>query len=251
MRASRLLILIAVSSAVISVALAMAEVACAQAERAPLELVLKQQAERVDLIARLSRTVIAIFPANPEDLARFLPSFHQSPTAMTLLYWEFALGAILALAVVPAVSGLIRAVNHGWARWTGNLAVVGFAVVAIYYFQMLAIAPSRAAAFVAGDASTKAALVVPQGVDPQFLLRYGLIGFWMFVVNLMALKAGKLPKLLAVVGIVAAVLYWLLAINDLLGVASTLRPVIAVAGGMIAAPLWHIWVGVKLGRTTS
>jgi hypothetical protein len=189
--------------------------------------------------------------ANPEDLARFLPSFHQNPTAMTLLYCEFAVGAVLAFAAVPAISGLVRTVNEGWARWTGNLAIFGFAVVAIYYFQMLAIAPGRAAAFVSGDASTKAALIVPRGVDPQFLLRYGLIGFWMFAVNLLALKAGKLPKILAVVGIVAAVLYWLLAANDLLGVASSLRPIIAVAGGMITAPIWFIWVGVKLQETTT
>ena len=186
-----------------------------------------------------------------EDLVKFLPSFHQNPTAMTLLYWEFGLGAILAIAAVPAISGLVRGVNEGWTRWTSNLAFFGFAVVAIYYFQMLAIAPSRAAAFVAGDASTKAALAVPMGVDPQFVLRYGVIGFWMFVVNILALKGKKLPWILAVVGIIAAVLYWLLGFNDLLGVASTLRPIIAVAGGMIAAPIWYIWVGVKLQRTTA
>jgi len=186
-----------------------------------------------------------------EDLVRFLPSFHKNPTAMTLLYWEFALGAILAIAAVPAISGLVRSVNEGWTRWASNLAFFGFAVVAIYYFQMLAIAPSRAAAFVAGDASTRAALAVPMGVDPQFVLRYGVVGFWIFVVNIMALKGGELPKVLAVVGILAAILYWLLGFSDLLGVASTLRRIIAVAGGMIAGPIWYIWVGVRLQRTSA
>jgi hypothetical protein len=186
-----------------------------------------------------------------EDIVRFLPSFNKNPTPMTLLYWEFALGAILAIAAVPAISGLVRTVNEGWTRWTSNLAFLGFAVVAIYYFQMMAIAPSRAAAYVAGDASTKAALAVTIGVDPQFLLRYGVIGLWIFVVNILALKGGRLPKVLSIVGIIAAVIYWLLAANDLLGVATILRPIIAVVGGIIAAPIWYIWVGFKVLKTTS
>jgi hypothetical protein len=92
---------------------------------------------------------------------------------------------------------------------------------------------------------------VPMGVDPQFVLRYGVVGFWMFVVNILALKGGKLPKILGVVGIVAAILYWLLGFSDLLGVASTLRQIVAVAGGMIAGPVWYIWVGVRLQRTST
>jgi hypothetical protein len=186
-----------------------------------------------------------------DDIAGFLPSFHQNPTAMTLLYVEFAVSAILAIAAVPAISRLVRTVNEGWARWTSNLAFLGFAIVAIYYFQMIAITPSRAAAFVAGDASTKAALAVPTGVDPQFLLRYGCIGLWILVVSILALRGGKLPKLLSIVGIVAAILYWALGVNDVLGVAMAMRPIIAIAGGIITAPIWHIWIGLKLIKTTS
>ena len=186
-----------------------------------------------------------------DDLAGFLPSFHQNPTAMMLLYVEFALGAVLAIAAVPAISGLVRSVNEGWTRWTSNLAFLGFALVAIYYFQMIAIAPSRAAAYVAGDASTKAALAVPTGVDPQFLLRYGCIGLWILVISILALKGRKLPTLLNIVGILAAVLYWALAANDALGVAMAVRPIIAVAGGVIAAPIWYFWVGIKSLKASS
>jgi hypothetical protein len=185
------------------------------------------------------------------DIAMFLPSFYTNPAAMTLLYLEFAFGAIIAIAAVPAISGLVRTVNEGWARWTSNLAFLGFALVAIYYFQMIAIAPSRAAAFVVGDVSTKAALAVPFGVDPQFLLRYGVIGLWILVVSILALQGGKLPKILSIVGIVAAILYWALGFNDVLGVAMAVRPIIAIVGGIITAPIWHIWIGVKLMKTIS
>ena len=186
-----------------------------------------------------------------DDIVMFLPSFHQNPTAMTLLYVEFALGALLAIAAVPAITGLVRTVNEGWARWTSNLAFLGFALVAIYYFQMIAIAPSQAAAFVAGDASTKAALAVPTGVDPQFLLRYGVIGLWILVISILALKGKMLPTMLSVVGIVAAVLYWVLAVNDALGVATVVRPILAIAGGVIAGPVWFIWIGIRLLKATS
>jgi hypothetical protein len=186
-----------------------------------------------------------------DDIIRFLSSFNENSTAMTLLYLEFALGAILAIAAVPAISGLVRTVNEGWTRWTSNLAFLGFAVVAIYYFQMMAMVPSRAAAFAAGDASTKAALAVPIGVDPQFLLRYGVIGLWIFVVSILALRGRKLPGILSIVGIVAAVLYWLLAANDILGIATPVRPLIAIAGGIIAGPIWYIWVGSRLLKTAA
>jgi hypothetical protein len=186
-----------------------------------------------------------------DDIAVFLPSFHKNPTAMTLLYVEFALGAIFAIAAVPAITGLVRTANEGWARWTSNLAFLGFALVAVYYFQMIAIAPSRAAAFVAGDASTKAALAVPNGVDPQFLLRYGTIGLWILVVSILALRGKMLPTVLSVVGIIAAVLYWVFAVNDALGVATVVRPVLAIAGGVIAGPIWFIWIGIRLLKTKS
>jgi hypothetical protein len=30
-----------------------------------------------------------------------------------------------------------------------------------------------------------------------------------------------------------------------------MRPIIAIAGGIITAPIWHIWIGLKLIKTTS
>ena len=123
--------------------------------------------------------------------------------------------------------------------------------MAIYYFQLIAITPSRAAAYVAGDASTNAALAVPTGYDPQFLLRYGVIGLWIMVISILALKKRKLPTLLSIGGIIAAVLYWVSAVNDALGVAMVVRPILAIAGGVIAGPIWYIWIGIKSLKATS
>ena len=186
-----------------------------------------------------------------DDLVKFFPSFNQNPTVMTILYLEFALCAIIAIAAVPAISELVRTVNEGWVRWTSTLAYIGFAVIAIYYFQMLAIIPSTAAAYVAGDASTKAAIAIPSGVDPQFLFRYGVIGLWILVVSILGLGGGKLPKILSYLGIATAILYWLLAATDVLGSETIIRSIVAVLGAVIVGPIWYIWIGVRLRKVTS
>jgi hypothetical protein len=185
------------------------------------------------------------------DLIRFFPSFHVNPTPMMVLFAEFTLCAVLAMAAVPAIARLVRDVNEGLSRWTSNLALLGFAIVAVYYVQMIAESPSRAAAFVAGDSSTRAALAIPSGVDPQFLLRYGATGLWIFVVSVLALKGNKLPKILAAIGILAAAMYWLLAATDVLGMAATLRTVVAIVGGVVAGPIWYIWVGSALLKSAA
>lgn len=186
-----------------------------------------------------------------EDLLRFFPSFHVNPTPMMALYVEFLLCAVLAMAAVPAITALVRDVNEGLSSWTSNLALLGFALVAVYYVQMIAEAPSRTAAFMAGDSSTRAALAIPSGVDPQFLLRYGTTGLWIFIVSVLALKGSKLPKILAAIGILGAAMYWLLAVSDVVGMAATLHTIVAIVGGVVAGPIWFIWVGSRLLKSAT
>jgi hypothetical protein len=88
-------------------------------------------------------------------------------------------------------------------------------------------------------------------VDPQFLLRYGCIGLWILAVSVLALKGKKLPTLLSIIGILAAVLYWVFAVNDALGVAMVIRPILAIAGGVVAGPIWYIWMGIQSFKATS
>ena len=56
---------------------------------------------------------------------------------------------------------------------------------------------------------------------------------------------------MGIVGIVTAVLYWVLGISDVLGLAESVRPIVAIAGGVIAAPIWFIWMGVRLLKAKS
>ncbi len=186
-----------------------------------------------------------------EDLAKALLSINQNPTLLILQYVEFALIGILAFAAVPAISGLVQTVNEGWARWTKNLAYLGFAVVAISYFRAIALTPWRAAAFVAGDASTRAAIagIGSVYIDPQGWLSFGAVGLWFLVVNVLALRGGKLPKVLGIIGIVGAISYGLVVAGNVTGIV-LLVMIAAGLGGIIVAPIWFIWIGVRLLRTT-
>ena len=199
---------------------------------------------------------IAYFVVPPEQRltvpgAQLLPSFAQGSTFLMAIFWLEALVGVLGLAVVPALSSLVRTANEGWVRWTSNLALVGYAVSAVGYLLTVARLPGIAAAYVAGDASTKAALAVVWKSSPDLLgmWGYGVIGVWVLVVNLLAMRANTLPKLSTYVGLVLAALYVLVPVALLLK-ASTLI-LIVVGAGAVVAPIWYIWSGLILRRTSA
>lgn len=185
------------------------------------------------------------------DPAAFLSSFAQHPTVATLEYRAFALGAALAIAVVLAVSERVRSAHQGWVRWTSSLATVGFAVTAIHYFRYVALYPGRAAAYVAADTATKAALAANQSLmsmDPDGWLMFGGVGLWLLVVNLLALRGNIWPKALAYVGIAGAIAYWFVVAGLVLLVEVFVT--IAAAAAVILGPIWYIWAGLVLRRTS-
>ncbi|MBI3915005.1 MAG: DUF4386 domain-containing protein [Chloroflexi bacterium] len=178
----------------------------------------------------------------------FLTSFAQNPTMLLLEYWAFAIGALVALGAVPAISDRVRSVSEGWVRWATNLAFVGFAVTAINFFRLLAILPNRAVAYYKGDSLEKLAIAMNQSalsLDPQGWLGFGAVGFWVLVVSVLTLRAGTLPKLLAYVGIGVAIAYMLVVAGYLFN-ADLLIAIAAGAGGIILGPIWYIWMGLRL-----
>ena len=152
------------------------------------------------------------------DPSLFWPTLAQNPTMNTLNHWAAALGAVLALAVVPAISQVVRPHSEGWVRWTSSLAFIGFAVTAIENFRVLAVYPTQVAAYVAGNASVQAAITASRPLiylDPQAWLQFGAIGVWVLVVNLLAHRTGTWAKGLAYVGIASAILYWLVVAGSI------------------------------------
>jgi hypothetical protein len=180
----------------------------------------------------------------------FYRSFAQSPTLSMVNYWAFALAGVFALGALPAITESVRSVNEGWARWTSNLAYLGFAVTAIDFFRNIALQPDRAAAYVAGDASLRAVLAAPTflaGLDSQGWLGFGGVGLWALMTSLLAMRSKMWPNTLAYVGCAVGVLYWLVVVSFVFDMAA-LTQIVAALGGVVAAPVWYIWVGMRLRK---
>jgi len=181
----------------------------------------------------------------PTDLA-FYTSVLQSPGLLRIYYLMFALGAVLGLGVVPAISERMQSVHEGWVRWTANLAFLGFAVTAIDFFKVWAIQVYRAEIFVNGDASTQAAIsATSDGLDPQGWLSFGMVGAWVLAVSLLALRENLWPKSLSYAGIALASIYWLIVVGFVFGI-DILLSIAAALGGVVLAPIWYIWAGFRL-----
>jgi hypothetical protein len=183
---------------------------------------------------------------NPEQ---FLASLAQNSNFLTIHYVAFVLGGLFGLAVVAAVSELMKPFNEGWIRWTSHLAYLGFVAVAIDHLRALALEPMRAAEFVAGDSAYRAALAANNSlisIDPHMWLECGGVGLWIFVISFLSFRKHMLPKILALLGIVTAILYWFVVIGTLLRMEMLIS--VAAFGSLTLGPFWYIWIGLILRR---
>jgi hypothetical protein len=195
-----------------------------------------------------------LLPADQKQTSavdKFLLSFAQTPTTQMLQFWIFALSGLIGIAVVLAVSESVRSAQEGWVRWTSNLAVLGFAVVAVNNFRNIAFQPGRATAYMEGDAVTRTVIEWsgPYSLDPQSWMGFGAVGLWVLVVSLLTLRAGTWPRSLSYVGVATAIAYWLIVVGSVLN-QEALFTIAAAFGGIILAPIWYIWTGLKLRQAS-
>jgi Domain of unknown function (DUF4386) len=211
------------------------------------------------ILLGITHIVVAVMylllPPEQQDAAgippeKFLESLAQNPTLYRVGGLVFALGSLLGIAAVLAISESVRTPNEGWVSWTSTLAIIGFAVNAIDAFRRMDLDPARAAAYVKGDAAVKAALTVPSalpGLDPHAWLRLGAVGSWVLVVSLLALRGGTWPKPLAYLGIAVTIVYWLIVASNILQI-QLFTAIVAGIGLVILTPLWYIWLGLRLRK---
>ncbi|MFQ5521069.1 MAG: hypothetical protein ACE5FK_06710, partial [Candidatus Methylomirabilia bacterium] len=138
--------------------------------------------------------------------------------------------------------------NEGWVGWTTALAYLGFAVNARSHFMEVAFDRKIIPMYQASDLATQKAVHVVAGLAldiPDGFLTYGGIGLWVLVVSALALREAKLPKLLSYVGVATAISYLL----GVVGYSLLIRQLIVISiglGGLILAPIWYIWIGIRL-----
>jgi hypothetical protein len=183
--------------------------------------------------------------------AKFLPSFDDKPAALSIEFVALIVGAVFAFAAIPAISELVRAGNEGWVRWMSGLAYLGFGVTALNCFRLLTLLPKQADTYVGGSLFIKNTVAQDfnnLSLDPHVWLIFGGVGLWILIVNVLAFLQSTFPKLLALIGIAAAILYGLVVAGYVFD-SSTLVTIAAVLGGIILGPIWYIWSGVRLFQT--
>jgi Domain of unknown function (DUF4386) len=183
-----------------------------------------------------------------QSASEYLKEVPAASTIWTVVNGGAAIASLLAVAGVLALSDRIRSAQEGLVRWTGTLAVIGYAILAIsdvadlYQIRRMALGYARL------DASAQSAIeVVGIGsLDPALSLRFLTIGPWFLVAGWLSLRYGLLPKALAVLGVIAGIVALVFVVLSFLD----LQTLTVIPGAMAVAfhPLWLIWTGIVLVR---
>lgn len=177
-----------------------------------------------------------------------LPSVAADQATLKAEFLQLALVGVVGLGLVPALVRLVSGEFQGLVRWFANIALVGYAVTAVSYFLTLGRLPKVAAAYVAGDDSTKAALLATwrSSLDLQAYWQFVAVGLFVLLVSVLALRMQRLPAALGYLGIAFGILHFLAPLGVGLAEPSFITGVVAAA--IVLAPVWYVWVGVVVWR---
>lgn len=162
-------------------------------------------------------------------------------------FWLYAqallllVGGLAGSALFVALYERLRAVDAAFALWALVLGVVGALGSALhggYNLANLANPP---------ETSTPG---LPSQVDPRGLGTFALTGLAVALVSWLALRGGAFPRLLAYLGLLAAVLLVWVYIGRLTILDPESAGVLpfAVLLGFVVNPAWYAWVGLTLLR---
>jgi hypothetical protein len=192
--------------------------------------------------------IVAIPSTSRIDTGEFYRYFADSPLALSAAWIMFTATAMLSYAVIPIVSDLVLEVNRDWARAATIFGIVGYTVLGVWAITLTRTTPGLAQNFVKGNEVTRTAILaygLPQ-IDPDGWFMFGGTGTWLIVMNILALRGGKLPKLHGILGILSGFSAW----ATVFGALFAFEPLnlIASAGGALFYPAWFIWLGVRFLR---
>ena len=165
----------------------------------------------------------------------------RNPSALLPSLALLAVG-VFATAVNVALFQRLRGVDEGFALWGLLLGAAGAGGAAVH-----------AAFDVANTVQPPStALDLPSAIDPRGFLTFAIAGLAAIVFSRLIVRGSVLPRSLGYLGMLAGVLLILLYIAYMLIVNAT-NPVVVVlvlAAGILQ-PIWYLWLGVELGRSTT
>jgi hypothetical protein len=92
---------------------------------------------------------------------------------------------------------------------------------------------------------------LPNPIDPRGLLTFGIAGLGLFILSWLMTQDMRLPKGLAYLGILSAILMIILYLGRLIVLQATSLVIVipALLEGFIVNPLWYIWLGFMFLRS--
>jgi hypothetical protein len=180
--------------------------------------------------------------------AAFFDSLAASSAVYQAHYWFVVLGCLFTVGVILAFFVLLHGHQSGFLCWTAILGVVGAALAASDFALVAVESPRLAARFAAAPPAAQSALLL-QGVphvDPCFFA-WGLMGMWWLAANATALRADRLPRFLASLGILQGLLS-LSGFAAALGRSPLLVDISVGVGFLLVGPVWSFWFAWTLRR---
>jgi hypothetical protein len=159
------------------------------------------------------------------------------------------IGGLLGTAVMLALYQRLRETEATFALWAALLGVVAALGSAMHggYDLANAINPPALSAGFKTDLNT-----LPSQVDPRGLLTFGVTGLAFLVVAWLIVRGGQFPRGLGYLGYALAILLLIVYLGRLILLQPS-NPVLlgaAALTGFVLAPLWYIWLGLVLWRSS-
>jgi hypothetical protein len=181
----------------------------------------------------------------------FFGSLASESTAFQVHYWVFAVFSLFAIGVVLGLRNLLSSKLNAWLRLTEVFALIGFSVTAIDFVMMQSYALRLAGEWPSLDATARAILSASglPHLDPEGFFGFGLAGLWFGTVNVSLFKANQIPKWLAILGLLGALVSELTFLGMVFHIARLVDLAVGL-GGMIIGPIWFIGLGIRMIRAS-
>jgi Domain of unknown function (DUF4386) len=183
--------------------------------------------------------------------ADFFESLASGSAAFQVHYWVFAVFSLFAIGVVLGLRNLLSSKPNVWLHLTEVFALIGFGVTAIDFVMMQSYALRLAGKWPSLDATARAILSASglPHLDSEGFFGFGLVGLWFGTVNISLFKAKLIPKWLAILGLLGALLTELTFLGTVFHIARLIDLAVGL-GGMIIGPIWFIGLGIRMIRTS-